>query len=178
MAKIFIDCGAHKGESVEHFGGKISDWVDYIKYCFEPNLELKKYFGNRKDVIYIPKIVWTKNSILAFYLSPNEGGGSSIYKNKTTGNLSANNYINVEAIDFNEWLIKNTKENDFIILKMDIEGAEYPVLNKLMDEDNLRRVNRLFVEFHWSRVGISRKMHLKTRRRLFRRGFRKIATRI
>ena len=47
-------------------------------------------------------------------------------------------------ISINQWIDKNDKE---IILKIDIEGDEYPILANISDH-NLRKVRILIIEFH------------------------------
>ena len=43
----------------------------------------------------------------------------------------------VEAIDFSKWVLENFTEEDFIILKMDIEGSEYKVLPKMIEDGTI-----------------------------------------
>ena len=51
-------------------------------------------------------------------------------------------------IDFSRWLSANFSIRDYIIVKMDIEGAEYEVLEKMIRDGTLQMVNELYVEFH------------------------------
>ena len=37
---------------------------------------------------------------------------------------------------------------DEIIVKMDVESSEYDILEKLINDKNIRLIDRLFVEFH------------------------------
>lgn len=39
-------------------------------------------------------------------------------------------------VDIPSWLTANFREEDYIIVKMDVEGAEFPILNKLLDSGN------------------------------------------
>jgi FkbM family methyltransferase len=61
----------------------------------------------------------------------------------------------VPAIDFSRWLkemVARHTEADcskpFIVVKMDIEGAEYAVLEELVNDGAIALVNDLMVEFH------------------------------
>ena len=56
--------------------------------------------------------------------------------------------IDVECIDFSEWVKNNFKKEDYIILKMDIEGAEFNVLPKMIANDTLSYVNKMIIEWH------------------------------
>ena len=42
-------------------------------------------------------------------------------------------YVEVDLIDFGNYLIEKSKIYDKIILKMDIEGAEIKILDKLIE---------------------------------------------
>jgi hypothetical protein len=54
----------------------------------------------------------------------------------------------VESFDFSQWLESNFSERDYIILSLDIEGAEYPILDKMFRDSTMKYVDRLYVEFH------------------------------
>jgi hypothetical protein len=44
--------------------------------------------------------------------------------------------------------VKNLSENDYVILKMDIEGAEYDTLEKIITDGRLKFINKLYIEWH------------------------------
>jgi FkbM family methyltransferase len=133
-----IDCGANIGLS-----------IIYIKHLF-PNAEIIAFepdeknfevlskniesFGY-KDVILRKEAVWKENTILEF---SNEGSMSS--KIETGGGT---NTTKVAAARLKDFL--NRKIN---FLKIDIEGAEFDVINDL--KDNLHFVENLFIEYHGS----------------------------
>jgi hypothetical protein len=49
---------------------------------------------------------------------------------------------------------------DYIILKLDVEGAEYAILEKMVRERTIRRIAHLFVEWHWQKIGVPEQTHL------------------
>ena len=58
------------------------------------------------------------------------------------------NWIDVETIDIVKWLEESIDpENEIVILKLDIEGTEYSVLNKLLHNDLNKVVDVLLVEW-------------------------------
>jgi FkbM family methyltransferase len=57
----------------------------------------------------------------------------------------------VKTIDFSEWLRLNVKEADFVVVKLDVEGAEYAILNRLVDQKTICLIDELFVEVHFNR---------------------------
>jgi sacsin len=42
----------------------------------------------------------------------------------------------------------NLSEQDLIVMKLDIEGAEYNVLEKMINDGSIDYINTLFVEWH------------------------------
>jgi FkbM family methyltransferase len=59
-----------------------------------------------------------------------------------------NKSIQVSCIDFSKFLRETIKENSYVICKMDIEGAEYDVLGKLIDDDTIDLIDEIYIEWH------------------------------
>jgi len=60
----------------------------------------------------------------------------------------AGNKVTVPTINVNQLVAENTILNDWVMLKVDIEGAEYDVLPCLSQFTQLNKVNTIFVEEH------------------------------
>jgi len=154
MTKISIDCGANQGDVVE----KLLKETDVV-YAFEPAKipfkKLKKRFQNNPKVKCFNNLILDKKSKLKlnYYMDKygNEGGfqSSSIFSRQGR-RLMDQPFDEVESIDLCEF-IKSLGEN-IHILKMDIEGAEYRVLNKLIDTKVIFNIDKLFVEFHANKI--------------------------
>ena len=56
--------------------------------------------------------------------------------------------IEVESIDLSKWIINNFNKDDFIVLKMDIEGAEYKIVPKMFEDGSVNYINYAFIEWH------------------------------
>lgn len=56
--------------------------------------------------------------------------------------------IEVECINFSDYLESNINSDDYVICKMDIEGAEYDVLGKLIDCDTIDLIDEIYIEWH------------------------------
>jgi FkbM family methyltransferase len=152
--KVYIDCGSYEGGTIRKF--MKSDYYsnDFKIYAFDPNPRLTQsnYYDN---IIFIKKAVWTSNGVIDFYINTkntNKQCGSSIIKEKITGSLDKNNPIKVDTIDFSLWLKNNFTINDYIIIQMNIEGAEYNVLNKCINDGSINLINKLFVQFHEKKI--------------------------
>jgi FkbM family methyltransferase len=147
--KIFIDCGAHCGESILEAKRRFGN--DTKIYSFEANTNLAKglieYFESDPNVTVENKAAWIEDSFIEFYLSTSWSDGSSVYAEKGSGGVSDNLLIRVPSIDLDAF-INSFDKDDYIILKLDVEGAEYEILNKLMETGTINRINELHGEFH------------------------------
>jgi hypothetical protein len=56
--------------------------------------------------------------------------------------------VTVKSINFSKYLKKNFKISDNIILKIDIEGYEYNLLEHLIETGNIKYINNIFCEWH------------------------------
>ena len=54
----------------------------------------------------------------------------------------------VKCIDFSEFLKDSIESESNVICKMDIEGSEFEVLGKLIDDDTIDIIDRLYIEWH------------------------------
>jgi FkbM family methyltransferase len=145
MKLNYFDLGLHK-DAVE-----IDMFIDICKknkfeyniYGFEAHPEycnkLYKKYENDKNVKIINKAISNNNGLIKLYISEkNNGEGNSIFKTKI--NVNANNFITIESIKFSDWIKENIvdfKENNNI-LRFNIEGAEWHLINDLNDNNLLK----------------------------------------
>lgn len=158
---VFIDCGAWTGKSTKFFKDNHPNSKDFKLYAFECNKKLK---FDVDGVAFSRKAVWIHNQTENFYLGGKHSRkdfteSSSLIKEKKTGHLQINKPCMVECIDFSMWLKETFNKNDFIILKMNIEGAEYEVLNKMIDDNSIEYVNILHVQWHYNKINMDKSIH-------------------
>lgn len=138
-----IDCGGHVGSF------SISN-AQYVKrvIAFEPSpesFELFKYnvaVNKINNIEVVNKAVSTETTIKDFFLGEKAGRNTlcDLIYTKPQG------VIKTECIGINELFDQYSIENN-CLLKMDIEGEEYAVLNKLTKE-NLNKIKTLVLETH------------------------------
>lgn len=157
MRKIFIDCGAHKATSVENFKSNYPHSQDYEIFSFEGNGDFKNFFDEYPDVKLEIALVWKDDGEQTFYNSGKQG--SSVYESKAyrrgNGARWASSQVKAETvktIDLDRWIKENFSEDDYIILKMDIEGAEYEVLSHMIENGSTKYINKLFIEWHCAKT--------------------------
>ena len=73
------------------------------------------------------------------------GGSNGMRINTHSGKYRE---YSVPCIRLAKWIIQNFKTTDYIVLKLDIEGAEYSVINDLLYTGGLQYIDEIFVEWH------------------------------
>jgi len=152
---ICIDCGSHAGDITEVFR-QLGAYV----YAFEPNADLinkqKERFKGVSNVELINKAVWDKYTTLELKALKQNGnlnlGGSSILKIDDSDELKQEGLISnsVEVIDLIDFMEKNifARGKTVQILKLDVEGAEYEIIEKLLTSGAYKKIAHIFVETH------------------------------
>lgn len=163
--RIFIDGGGHIGSSVRKFRSEIDLNTQYEIFTFEPNPDFANEYSTFQKHCLMPNAVWIDDGEMDFFLDREDGDGSTLIKEKTTreeggiGQLDKEKPLRVRTIDISSFIKRNFKKNDYIVLKLDIEGAEYKVLNKLLEDGTIHYINKLFIEWHWFKIGLSEAVH-------------------
>jgi len=157
--RVFVDAGGFNGCSVERFRKDYDPQANFEIFSFEPNPIFEDSYSEFENHTLIKKAVWISDGQMNFYLDRHDSDGSSLLVEKKTGNLDKKTPITVESVDLDSWIKKNFSTDDFIILKIDIEGAEYEVLSKMLKENSIDYLNSIFIEWHWNKIGLSKATH-------------------
>ena len=160
-SKLLIDCGSNLGQGYEQLRkleGVDSSWDIQM---FEPSPECIKFLESKykEDNFTInSKAVYTSFGKKEFHFTQSLTGevsytsvGSKLgeVKNLFTNRkhlYTLSEPILVETIDLSDFVDKLNYE--YICLKLDVEGSEYNILKKMMEMGSLKKVNKLYVEFH------------------------------
>ena len=54
----------------------------------------------------------------------------------------------VKTIDFSEFVRMFSAPEDFVVVKLDVEGSEFEILDKMIDDGTIGLVNEFYIEFH------------------------------
>lgn len=155
----FIDCGANIGQSIDWALDTFKNYDLHID-SFEPlplnfNVLTEKY-SDVSNVTLHQAAVSSVDGTATFYCQ-NWGArtGSSLVKGKSS--TTPNDTCEVTTINILRWLDENINENETIILKIDVEGAEFELLPVLLDNNLQNTVKHWLVEFHHGKVPTSNK---------------------
>lgn len=177
--KVFLDCGAREGEAVAAFMGDRSGRDGAYFNCLKRHDDAHEFdfvgfespgYKNKVQTIerlaglrftLIEKLAWTYDGEVEFDsdgisddsriygVSRHEGGEPWRH-----GNPNAQ-VTNTPCLDFACYVKEHFSPNDYLILKMDIEGAEYDVLERMMQCGLLAWFKELYIEYHsWGRISL------------------------
>jgi len=74
--------------------------------------------------------------------------GSSMSNNHPDVQASGQQKVTVPTVNLIKLIAENTIASDFVLVKMDIEGAEYDILPCLANSPHASLIDRLLVEYH------------------------------
>lgn len=157
---IFVDLGAYNGDTVEQFiswGQLLGDISDAKVFAFEPNPSFEKvwddiytrHIKHVKDIKFEQTAAWVDDKGLEFSLWHESPIGSTVMPQKR--NWYAGEVIGVPSFDFSEWLKQFKGEK--IYVKFDVEGAEYPILKKMIQDGTDELCTLLMIEWHADKMG-------------------------
>lgn len=156
---IFFDLGTHYGQGMRHFIKKYQMDRSWKIHTFEANPRtFKKFIDNEFKqtpwVVASNVAISDHNGTLnlsgeSYLTEKGTGQGSSVIPlDKWNTNQKFIYQDTVKCIDFSQYILDNTSEGDFVVCKMDIEGSEYDVLEKMISDGSIDRITDLYVEWH------------------------------
>lgn len=143
MKKVFLDVGYYVGKALDYYAPLMDETWDV--YVFEPNLELDveeslKRFPFRAT--WVKAAAWTHDGEVEFRL-----GGRNDASHIDSIRDSTDRKVTVPCIDFSKF-VRELPEDATIVCSFDGEGAEYPVLRKMLEDGTAKRLALLDIEFH------------------------------
>jgi len=164
MKKILLDCGSHYGKGLRKQMEINKIDQTWKVYSWEANPYTYQHFlGSDRfvhlDLTAFHAAVSNENGTIKFNVqSSSDKKGGTAKSGTGSSVMSLDEWhckggefveeVEVPRIDLSEWIIKNLEQDDFIILKMDIEGAEYDVLEKIVNTDAIKYIDRIYIEWH------------------------------
>lgn len=147
---IAIDCGASDGQCTRRLAA-----TGATVYAFEPDpygfAGLKATFGGTANVKLRNQAVGVEPARVPLFRSPafvvnpdHYVQASSLYASKA--DVASTDSIIVEQIDLLSFIAALPQR--VALLKLDIEGSEVPILERLLDTGMVSRVDCIFAETH------------------------------
>ncbi|KAK3151352.1 hypothetical protein QOZ80_3AG0244790 [Eleusine coracana subsp. coracana] len=145
----YVDVGARS------YGSSIGSWFrkrypkqnrTFEVFAVEADPAFHAEYAARKGrVTLLPYAAWVRNDTLAFEINgmgrirPAEGASESAEVRR------------VPAFDLAEWMTRTFSEQDYVVVKMDVEGAEFDLVTRMLHTGAICLVDELFLECHYNR---------------------------
>lgn len=146
--KIYVDAGAAGADTLD--AKKLFGFKPDVTYAFECNPRFFKDLADREDVNFMPYAVWIEDGTATFSVDESKSAYGSTMMPGKVSHWGRGTKIEVNTIDFSRW-IEEHKDNE-ILVKMDIEGSEFPVLEKMHRDGTDKYIDQLYVEMHPNKV--------------------------
>ncbi|KAJ3068350.1 hypothetical protein HDU99_003232 [Rhizoclosmatium hyalinum] len=170
---VFVDLGANRGDSYEAMLGLGSKFnfsyavppgrlpKEMEAHLFEANGVFDKPLKEvqtkyAKDPSYAPvfiypsTVVYTADTTVSFFVehkNPDKDfWGSSLLSNHP--DVTAQDKVDLPAVNIGRFILQNFRAEDFVVVKMDIEGAEYDVVPHLYSTGAYTIIDYLYIEWH------------------------------
>jgi FkbM family methyltransferase len=156
--KKIDDLSLDKNSIVLDFGANIGNFSRYINdkfksrlFLYEPNPYcceiLRKKFSSYHNVKIFNSGVYNVSGFKKFYMTIYDRIGFSISEScsfdKSKKDLDLKNFLLIKTLGIENIL---SKYNHINLLKIDIEGAEYKIINTVIK--NINKIDVVFCEFH------------------------------
>jgi len=152
---VYIDLGAYDGDSIKKFMRMRNLPVkpsQFEIFAFEPNRNLYTLLSKLAypNLSTLSSAAWVRDEMREFAVDTTATPmGSTLM----AGKVSIWDHfkkVQIQCFDFSEWI--KVFKDDYLIVKMDIEGAEFPILEKLITDGTDKYINQLWVEMHPNKV--------------------------
>ncbi|XP_078684386.1 uncharacterized protein LOC144917906 [Branchiostoma floridae x Branchiostoma belcheri] len=175
--KIFLDVGGNVASSVQLLRETYPGGKEFFVHSFELDPRMAPYFSPYPDhVLHCPIAASNKTGQMTAYTeaawSPDIGlyhrkyvkwGGGTLFvrdnvkNDKEGGPQKLTHRHTVDTLDLSRWVQENTRLEDYVVLKMDIEGGEFDVLEKMLEDGTFKWIDKYYGEWHlkWSVAGWS-----------------------
>jgi FkbM family methyltransferase len=164
--RIFVDCGFNKGEVLQGFIDFLPKDLQFKYYGFEVNAPLfakaaADLCRRNPEIISLEfQAVSDRDGEVEFFSSGTSHGlvvgeATSIVPDMPADVTRCAHSQKAKAIDFSKWVNEIVRKHTsasgqppYIVIKMDIEGAECMVLEHMESMGTLNNINFLVIELH------------------------------
>ena len=144
--RIFLDVGAYVGDtasavlSSNHHFDKI--------YCFEPQTDMCELIkGINSDKITVCNFgLWKEDCVKTLYWSRHKDG-ATIYPDKPKEPRRSIKTVDGKFVKASKWFADNLKHDDYVVLKINCEGAECDIMDDLFQSEEYKKIRALMIDF-------------------------------
>jgi FkbM family methyltransferase len=151
--KVFLDFGSHECQGIKRFIDKLSIDGSWDIHAFEPNplvdtQAFAKEFDDHRIFVH-KKAIWKRNGRVIFNQHGEDGRSQGSLLEETNGGKGYFDFYDekiVDCIDPQEFILALGLDKD-VFIKMDIEWAEYEVLEHML-KDWPKNIKKIWIDWH------------------------------
>lgn len=164
MKKILLDCGCHYGKGLRKQIEINQIDPSWKIYCWEANPYTYEHFlkidrFKHLDITAYHAAVSNTDGTIKFNVQSSNGKNGGSTKSGTGSSIvSLDEWrckgggfveeVEVPRINLSKWMSEHLIKDDMVILKMDIEGAEYDVLEEIIHSGAIDLIDKVYIEWH------------------------------
>ena len=159
--KIFLDVGSNVGQTIEEVIKPIHKFD--LVFGFEPMEECCDIINEKfkSDILKVYNFGFYKENCekVMFLNSPKFYGGNpdlggSIYLDKVDRMNNVNDRVDkiCHFKDVGEWFKNNIKEDDYVIMKLNVEGSECDIVERLIESGEYDKIDKLLIDFDCRKI--------------------------
>ncbi|XP_021909817.1 uncharacterized protein LOC110823689 [Carica papaya] len=156
---IYIDVGARS------YSSSIGSWFKeqyprqnktFEIYAIEGDKAFQEEYEAKKGITLLPYTAWVRNETLFFEITRNarrqnrEGEKKERIQKVESSMSFISETEKIEGFDFAKWLKSCFSAKDFVVVKMDVEGIEFQLIESMMETGAICLVDELILECHYS----------------------------
>jgi FkbM family methyltransferase len=138
---IVIDVGCASYRNADSVGYLIERFHPSILYGFDPNQPAEVKEVNGTKCFLSDSAGWTHDGYVVFHRDESDWAASNVWDDADNPN-DQKSCVDIAGV------IQRVTQGEEIVLKLDCEGAEYPILKRLRETTLDTRLTLLLVEWH------------------------------
>ena len=147
MSRIFLDVGAHHGQTIEmmlrpRFKVDTVIGFDPSPLCHSI---LNKKFGKNPKVKLVTTGLWSETCEMNLHNEGSQGG--SVHEDYQTTCNPEPRVTGCKFVKASDWFADNVCSDDEVFLKLNCEGSECEILMDLISSGEFAKVKAVFVDF-------------------------------
>ena len=150
MRKVLISLGSNKGGEFPTFMESKQYDPSFEIFAFEPEPRcfehIQEVMKKVPNITHIAKGAGVEDGVLSFRVGRLTVSGTLDQTKKP--DMMTGEEVLIEVLDISKWVMENFNKDDHILMTMDIEGTEYDVLDKMIQDGSLDWIDKLYIEWH------------------------------
>jgi len=147
MSRIFLDVGAHHGQTIELLLQRRFK-MDHI-IGFEPSPLchpiLDNKFGSNEKVTVLEFGLWSKTCEMILFNEGSQGG--TVHPDYQTTCNPEERETKCQFVKASDWFRDNVSEDDEVFLKLNCEGSECEIIIDLIESGEYDKVKATLIDF-------------------------------